>query len=314
MASTCGEIEESDRKESDFESASEEAFNGGREIGVVNIPEAQKSLLKPILSDHEVRCLEIFEVRVSYQGRKPCGKIHGNIYCKYGLDDCDLYRRNKSNAETVSFPGNLTLAGPPVAIRADDPLTMHLDLWHGIDQVSRGFTSVWSLFEWCISDRVITEEVKGRNGAAVVTYAIISNAVVASAEVSLIKGNRKAAARIYGTITASMTGWDVKRVLFCKRRDKYINVDSGAPIPLLRSVLIVPHTSSLDINADLADVFSFPNVPVARGTLQFSPEFYGDFVGTISGKHGEIKVKVTWWSYYNHPDTYKVRARFFDWV
>lgn len=110
-----------------------------------------------------------------------------------------------------------------------------------------------------------------------VTYAIITNAVVASVEVSLVKGNKKSGARFCRTITASMTGWDVKRVLFCKKHDMYINVDCGASIPLLRSVLIIPHTSSLHIDADLADAFSYPNVPVARGALQFSSECYGDF-------------------------------------
>lgn len=144
-----------------------------------------------------------------------------------------------------------------------------------------------------------------------ISYAIMTNAVIASVEVSLVKGNRKSLARIYGTITASMTGWDVKRVLFCKKRDKYINVNSGAPIPLLRSVLIIPRTSSLHIDADLFDAFSFPNVPVASGSVQFSPEFYGDFAETISGKYGEIKVNVKWWSYFNHPGTYKIRERYF---
>ena len=190
---------------------------------------------------------------------------------------------------------------------------MHLNLWHGIDEVSRGRTRVWNPFGfgWRIYDEVITEEVKGRNGSAVISYAIMTNAVVASVEVSLVKGNRKSLARLYGTITASMTGWDVKRVLFCKKRDKYINVDCGAPIPLLRSVLIIPRASSLHIDADLADAFSFPNVSVANGSLQFSPEFYGDFAETISGKYGEIKVNVKWWSYFNHPDTDKVRERCF---
>ncbi|KAJ4812516.1 rRNA N-glycosidase [Rhynchospora pubera] len=307
--------ENSDSKESDLEqsciSTSEEEINGGGVILDEDHPWLDRAYyLKRCPSINDAFCFEIFEVRVSHS-TKTSGKIHGTIYIDSSLGVYNLYKRNKNNAETISFPGTITLAGLPFALRADDPFIMHLDLWHGSDEVSKGFTTEISPFGWRVVDEDITDEVRGRNGAALVTYAVVSSPLVAFVEVILIKGNRKSGAKIYGTITASMTGWDVKRVLFCKKRAKYISVNRSEPIPLLRSLLIVARTSALHVDLDLADAFSFPNAPIASGVAKFSFDCdRAETTQTISGKFGEIEVKVNWWCYYSHQETYKIRNRY----
>lgn len=91
--------------EQNSSSTSKEAINGGREVGSQSL--VTKSILEPISSEDEAQCLEIFEVRVSYHGRKTSGKIHGTVYCDSSMGIRDLYRRNKAHAESVSFPVSL---------------------------------------------------------------------------------------------------------------------------------------------------------------------------------------------------------------
>ncbi|KAJ0961959.1 hypothetical protein J5N97_029787 [Dioscorea zingiberensis] len=123
-------------------------------------------------------------------------------------------------------------------------------------------------------------------------YIVLSDAVKAKLEVTLIKGVYGAeTTHVYGDLTARIGKFKEGSVMFKKASNEPIGVTSGQLIPLLKSTVAVPLNSSIIVEANIS-------VPGDDGFAKCLEEFPALLSGTseksISGKSGEIRVKVTW--------------------
>ncbi|XP_074309969.1 uncharacterized protein LOC141644363 [Silene latifolia] len=104
-------------------------------------------------------------------------------------------------------------------------------------------------------------------------------------------------ADVFGSVSAFCNITNEERnpsvSLFSKSLEKAVRVKSGDFIPLSRSLVIVPaYSSSLAVEVNL----SLGNIeePLASGMLEFHPECEWTFKKDLYGKHGRVRVRVTW--------------------
>lgn len=123
---------------------------------------------------------------------------------------------------------------------------------------------------------------------AVVTYALLSNAVEAIVEVKL---HQRRDNTFYGTIIAYSYLGDV--VLFETDNEKTLIGSSQEPtiIPLARSVLAVPLDSSLQIEVDL---WNHSNGKIVKGLVSCQAHLNSNHVVHLDGENGQVDVKITW--------------------
>jgi hypothetical protein len=162
------------------------------------------------------------------------------------------------------------------------------------DEVSRGQIT-WNYYENNVYNQTLYREVKGEYGSIAVCYAVYSNAVTATVQVTLINGDDEDPANVYGLIIASNTFSRQAITLFNKTDKEYVDVRPGEMIPLLRSVVVIPLNSSIKVAADLWDQDTFsPDDSIAKGSVTLAAADSGSSTGTITGKYGSVLVKITW--------------------
>lgn len=126
---------------------------------------------------------------------------------------------------------------------------------------------------------------------------VVSDSVPATVEVTMINGDNENPVCVYGNIRAINTLNKETTTLFNKDKTNYEEVKPLQPIPLLRSVVAVPLTSSIQVVADLWHYNSvLADKSIAQGTLIFAGAASGSNTDKIYGNYGVIEVKVTWLS------------------
>ncbi|KAI8027926.1 hypothetical protein LOK49_LG02G02112 [Camellia lanceoleosa] len=245
--------------------------------------------------------LKVFTVRINNIDEEDPGQLYGTITVTDGLSSQYIYNRSRDNYESIR-PRDTTLLTSPAArsISAYDSFTIDAalkdkDKLSLDDDVSSGQIS-WNVFNTTNEyDKPLYEYVPGKYGSVTVNYIVLSDAVEAIVEVTLINGDGENPVDVYRLITAHNGNFTNESVLFRKISNEYIDVKPGHPIPLSRSVVAIPQNSSLIVRANLMDHDSLsPNDEIANGTTQFPAQLSGTSQKNISGKYGEIQVKVTW--------------------
>uniref|UniRef100_A0A8I6XDR7 DUF6598 domain-containing protein n=1 Tax=Hordeum vulgare subsp. vulgare TaxID=112509 RepID=A0A8I6XDR7_HORVV len=140
-------------------------------------------------------------------------------------------------------------------------------------------------------NEAVTEELGctcNNHPRAVVTYALLSNAVEAIVEVKL---HQQRDNTFYGRIIARSYLGEV--VLFESNYENMLIGSSQEPtiIPLARSVLAVPLDSSLQIEVDLHDQ---SNGKIVKGHATCQADLNSNHVLRLNGEDGQVDVKITW--------------------
>ncbi|OTB16438.1 hypothetical protein K445DRAFT_21401 [Daldinia sp. EC12] len=241
---------------------------------------------------------EVFWVRIENIDNKNQGQLYGTIKATDALGTQYIYNRDKVNHESIGPQGYISLAGPEQSILATDSFTINLDLWNHNDS-SQDHQVVNDRIAWdpyyttSIFDQLLTRRVNGDNGWATVQYIVMSNAAQALVEVILNNGDGEDPANVYGNITANNGVGNI--TLFDKAANNPVDVHQKAAIPLVRTTMAVPLDEYLTINATLhSHNGSSPDVEIANGNRRFNVDISASSSATISGKDGEISVKVTW--------------------
>ncbi|KAJ1704638.1 hypothetical protein LUZ63_004417 [Rhynchospora breviuscula] len=244
--------------------------------------------------------VEIFWVQILNIDNENPGDLYGKIQI---VDDLESpqYIFNRSNTNYISIRPNefAPLTGPTRAISAYDSFyidvsLMDHDTTSSDDEVSKG-QIVWNYFADNIYDQPVSQVVKGMFGSIAVSYAVYSDAVTATMQVMLINGDNENPANVYGTLKATNIVSNGLIILFNKKSNEYVDIKPQQLIPLLRSVVVVPLTSSIQVIADLWDQdTSSADDPIAQGNVTFAAAASGSNVGRISGKFGVVEVNVTW--------------------
>jgi hypothetical protein len=225
--------------------------------------------------------VEVFSVRIN----DIAGSLYGTITVTDGLGSQYIYYRENEDSEAIHQGDNVFLTSPARSISAYDSFTINLALMdkNTGHEVSKGQIS-WNVYNTTNEyDKLLSEDVHGEYGSVTVNYAVLSNAVKATVEVT---HENEAADNIYGRLTASNGVSEFENVLFRKTKvEKDIDVRAGESTRLSRFVVAVPLNSALTVTSD---------DEIAKTTAHFPTQLAGTSEKIISGKHGEIKVKVTW--------------------
>jgi hypothetical protein len=140
-------------------------------------------------------------------------------------------------------------------------------------------------------DEAVTETVKACacHPPSMVKYALLTNAVEAIIEVKLFRQQQDT---IYGEIIAIT---DLGEVLLFESNNGNIlswSSQKSTIIPLARSVLAVPITSSLTIEVSLHDN---SNNEIVKGTVtSYHKHLKSSHVLHLEGKNGSAEVKIAW--------------------
>ncbi|GMY36330.1 60 kDa jasmonate-induced protein [Fagus crenata] len=229
--------------------------------------------------------VEVFSVRINHINGENPTSLYGTITVTDGLGSQYIYNREKEDSKSIHPGDNVFLTGPARSISAYDSFTINLAL---IDkntdhEFSKGEIS-WNVYNTTNEyDKLLSEDVHGEYGSVTVNYVVLSNAVEATVEVTL---ENEAAENIYGRLTISNGVSEFESVLVQKTKvEEDKDVRAGESIRLSRSVVAVPLNSALTISYD---------DEIAKTTARFPAQLAGTSEKIISGKHGEINVKVNW--------------------
>ncbi|XP_057958717.1 uncharacterized protein LOC131151494 [Malania oleifera] len=224
--------------------------------------------------------------------------LYGTITVTDGLLSQYIYNRNRNNPEAIYANDTLLLSGPPRSISALDSFTIDVDLLASNEEISYGQGS-WNVYLTATNeyDKPLSTDIEGRNGSVRLSYIVFSNAVQATVEVTLVNADGKNTADVFGIITARSDKVSNESMLFWKTsNENNLQVSLNRPVSLLRSAVAVPLDSSLRIRAQLfdRDRESNSNKEIAHDTVAFPPYLSGTHTRNISGRHGQVQVKVTW--------------------
>ncbi|KAI3409142.1 DYW_deaminase domain-containing protein [Psidium guajava] len=232
--------------------------------------------------------VEVFSVVLRLN--KPSGKVYGTITVDDGMRRQYIYNRKRDGAGSGSAA---LLNGPAGGISALDNFYIDVDLMDDI----KGLIS-WNVNKVTnVCDRLLEKKFNGQTGSAIVNYAVFDDAAEAIVEVMLLNGDGNDPAHVYGQITARNTNFTNESTLFRKTVDEKRRVSPGEHIPLSRSVVAVPLSSSLMVGANLFVHNGYKReskTEIAKGTAEFPAQCYGTFERDIWDKYGMIRVKVTW--------------------
>lgn len=242
-------------------------------------------------NEYEGRALlEVFEVIVNKKE-----DLYGTIRVTDGLLSQYIYNREKDNYESIDPNGKATLTGPTQScVSALDDFIIEVALMDKYAiladaEVSKGEIA-WSVHDIYtnVYDKTLSKKIKGSYGSVNVVYGILSNAVQAYVEVTMIN----ISANVYGSILASNNHPEFgKQEIALFQRGSGTEVGKGSVIPLLRSIVAVPLKSQLIIRAHLFDHYRvWFDQEIAKHTLNFPAKLSG----VTNGECGQIKVKVTW--------------------
>ncbi|KAJ4785381.1 rRNA N-glycosidase [Rhynchospora pubera] len=243
---------------------------------------------------------EIFEVRLLEIRGKSCGSIHGKLTVVTGGGDFRIFDRpDASCAHRISSKELIPIDGPFRAISGLGDVGLRIKLKEGEKKIIHDI-----IFFDQFRDKknvVVTKRSMGPGASLEMKLAVYQRAVVANVEIRLISGkNGTGHSGLYGKITASNSLLPhMEILLFYKKREDYVEIDSCDLIPLCRSVTAGPAKERLRIYAHLYDVSG--GYLVIGDVSYVIPEYLGSDVNYIKGKHGQnIEVKVIWEEFWPH--------------
>ncbi|GAV71063.1 RIP domain-containing protein [Cephalotus follicularis] len=241
---------------------------------------------------------EVLSVRV--HNKNGSGKVYGTIIVTDALGFQYIYNRTKRDPEALTNDEDAMLTGPARPISAYGSFNFKAVLtdkhwWSSDDEISNGrfwweFTDTTNEY-----DKPLSRAIDGKDGSLTVNYIVFRDAVAVSLRVEVIEGSRYK--NVYGELTATNSNFgessDHKIVLFKRSLDSRQHFNPGQLVPLSRSVVAVPFSSSLILTANLSthhereDLRSGVDSEIANGTATFVAQPSGTSERIISGKEGD---------------------------
>ncbi|CAG9989175.1 unnamed protein product [Clonostachys byssicola] len=239
--------------------------------------------------------LEIFYVRInSFDGEVP-GQLYGAITVTDSARTHGIWE-HKQDKYVEIYPGdNVLLEGPDGPLSAADEFYIQLHLRdYDDDSIAEDtvvFNPLDSLTEY---DVFRNREVAGNNGSVTVGYVAITDGLYAQITVILIDGDGNNPAKVYGEITAK-NGYGQSELFRKSNSSQHVDVKPQHEIPLSRTVIAVPTTGTLRVDANLweHDATSGDD-EIAFGSVEFQPLYKMSEKKTITGECGEVEVRVSW--------------------
>lgn len=228
--------------------------------------------------------VEVFGVRF-HGGEAPTGTI--SVFD--GKRSQIIYSSDKpSSRQTQRSGGRLRLTGPYRAVSADGCVAIVLNLDHQDTAQSSATEILLDVYDEATRyDEPITYS-DGRD--VEVTYALLSDAAEAVVEVRLL--GQRVSCTVGGTVVARTYVGEV--VLFDEEKADGARVGTDGVIPLARSVVAVPLTSSLTVEVDLVvgdgDGEEAVNVSVVSEPKLGSEDVQRRLAAGVAA----VEVKVTW--------------------
>ncbi|KAF5379299.1 hypothetical protein D9757_007644 [Collybiopsis confluens] len=225
--------------------------------------------------------LEIFYVTVNNIDDENPGDLFGSIRVTDSAGTVTIWNRGSRDWIEIKPGGRILLEGPSRPLYAADLWSIDLDLWDHDQDASPNDPIAQGTISF------------NPYGSVTVSYVVIADALYAEISVILINGDGENPADVYGNISAD-GGYGVSE-LFRKSSEEYREVKPGSPIPLSKTVVAVPTKNTLRINANLwdYDTIGFDD-EITKGSADFQPLYKQSAKKRISGKYGEIEVRVMW--------------------
>ncbi|KAF5731593.1 60 kDa jasmonate-induced protein-like isoform X2 [Tripterygium wilfordii] len=264
----------------------------------------------PRMADNAQSCLrgrplvEVFSVRINNIDDENLGDLYGTIIVADGLNSQYIYNRTRDNVESIKAGDNATLTGPNRSILAYGDFTIRVvltdkDTWSWDDEIINQEIS-WNPYDiGNVYDEPINIGLWSKRGSGSLFYAVLRDAVAAQVTVKLEEGGENTT-EVYGDIQAFCGNWgdnyNTRSILFKRASNDYLSVERHHNIPLTRSVVAVPLSSSLKVMVNLKDYdpISADDV-IADGTEEFPAEMSGTYSKIIYGADGNrVSVTVAW--------------------
>ncbi|KAK8061047.1 hypothetical protein PG997_015268 [Apiospora hydei] len=243
--------------------------------------------------------LEIFHVLINSIDGEKTGDLYGTITATDSVGTSRIWGHVKEEHVHIRPGSNILLEGPSRHLSAADEFYIQLDLYDHDDDpspddpIAQGAIAFNPLDYFTQYDVVENRTVTGKYGSVTVGYVAITDGLYARITVNLVNGDGESPADVYGDITTN--NGHGQSELFGKAESEHISVSPQDKIPLSRSVVAVPTTGTLRVDAHLWDHDKVtPDDEIAAGFVEFKPDYRTCQDKSITGKYGEIKVRVEW--------------------
>lgn len=242
--------------------------------------------------------LEIFSVRINSTDGERSVQLYGGITVTDSARLHPIWERQEDNYVEIDPGNNILLEGPSRPLSAADEFYIALDLWGHErlcpdDSIAKGTIVFNPLDSFTEYDVVQNREVTGADGSVTVSYVAITDGLYAQITVWLIKGDGEDPADVYGEITTR--NGHGQSELFRRTSSQSVSVRPQDEIPLSRTVVAVPTTGILHVDAKLWDYHPVsPDDEIASGSVAFQPKYKKPENQVITGEYGKVEVRVTW--------------------
>lgn len=242
--------------------------------------------------------LEIFYVRVNNIDDEDPGQLYGSVIVTDSIGVENIWSRGHHSYVNTKPGQDILLEGPSRALSSSDEFYINIDLWDydtlsPDDSIAQGRIIFNPSDYFTEHDVVKIRDVHGHYGSVTISYMVMTDGLYASIEVILINGDNEDPANVFGEIVVN--NGHGQSELFRKASNEYVDVSPLSPIPLSRSVVAVPTTDKLLVNAELWDYDTISaNDEIARGSVEFTPRYKQSESLEISGAYGKVEVRVTW--------------------
>ncbi|XP_027344271.1 uncharacterized protein LOC113856592 [Abrus precatorius] len=234
--------------------------------------------------------LEVFSIRID-NNYTYAREIYGIITVTDALRTQIIYNSSKDNPEYINpGPNDVLLSGPSEeAISALGEVTIQFLLKEkgrndGKEVILRQGL-YWSSFKFGnVYDKPTSKAFNIDGGRLIINYGVSRHAAAAKVNISKFQGGENTS-EVYGKVSC-LAGWngaDATSILFQREKGDRVTVNRGELIPLSRSIVVVPLSSStlkVTVQVNHHNMI-FPDVELANDTIQLETKESGSDQRTI---------------------------------
>ncbi|XP_027349672.1 uncharacterized protein LOC113861203 isoform X2 [Abrus precatorius] len=228
--------------------------------------------------------IEVFSIRID-NNYTHAREIYGIITATDALRTQIIYNTSKDNPEYINpGPNDVLLTGPSEeAISALGEVTIQFLLKekgrNDGKEVILYQGLYWSSFKFGnVYDKPTSKAFDIDGGRLIINYGVSRHAAAAKVNISKFKGGENTS-EVYGKVS-SLAGWngaDATSILFQREKGDRVTVNRGELIPLSRSIVVVPLSSStlkVTVQVNHHNMI-FPDVELANDTIQLETKESG---------------------------------------
>ncbi|XP_027350280.1 uncharacterized protein LOC113861566 [Abrus precatorius] len=237
--------------------------------------------------------LEVFSIRID-NNYTYAREIYGIITATDALRTQIIYNSSKDNPEYINpGPNDVLLSGPSEeAISALGEVTIQFLLKekgrNDGKEVILQQGLYWSSFKFGnVYDKPTSKAFNIDGGRLIIKYGVSRHAAAAKVNISKFQGGENTS-EVYGKVSC-LAGWngaDATSILFQREKGDRVTVNRGELIPLSRSIVVVPLSSStlkVTVQVNHHNMI-FPDVELANDTIQLETKESGSDQRAIQEK------------------------------